>query len=337
MTARPGPLRADLAGMALATADRSWYLPFGHVSPDGELASGPAPTNLPSLASPALGPLRELLEDPAFPKAAHDAKHDLLVLRRAGVRLRGVAFDSMIASFLIDPGSRSHALDVLARERLSLELRPYAALVGAGKAERPFAEVAVADGAAYAAGAADAVLRLRAAFDTELDDHGLRPLLDGIELPLINVLAEMEWQGVLIDRDLLAEIGRKFTRELTELEHTLHRAAGGDFNILSTPQLRLVLFQKLQLPVIKRTKTGPSTDFEVLEQLAAMGHEVPSFYRVPRAVKAEVHLHRLAARVPAPGHGSDSYELQSEVGASTGRLSSSDPNLQNIPVRTEPW
>ena len=335
VTARPGPLRADLTGVALAAGDRSWYLPFGHVTPDGELAGGPPPRNLPALGSPALAPLRELLEDESLPKAAHDAKHDLLVLRRAGARLRGVAFDSMLASFLIDPGSRSHALDVLARERLSIELRSYAALVGAGKAERPFAEIAVADGAAYAAGAAGAVLRLRAAFQPELEDHGLRPLLDSIELPLIHVLADMEWHGVLIDRELLAEIGRTFTRELGELERAIYRAAGGDFNILSTPQLRTLLFQKLHLPVIKRTKTGPSTDFEVLEQLAAMGHEVPRLlieYRELSKLKS-TYIDSLPAYLhPATGRIHTSYN---QVGASTGRLSSADPNLQNIPVRTE--
>ena len=335
VTTRPGPLRADLAGIALAAGDRTWYLPFGHVTPDGELAGGPEPQNLPAFGSAALAPLRELFEDEGVPKAAHDAKHDLLVLRRAGARLRGIAFDSMLASFLVDPGSRSHALDVLARERLSLELRSYAALVGAGKAERPFAEIAVADAAAYAAGAAGAVLRLRTAFQPELEDHGLRPLLEGIELPLIYVLADMEWHGVLIDRELLAEIGRTFTRELGDLERAIYQAAGGDFNILSTPQLRTVLFQKLHLPVIKRTKTGPSTDYEVLEQLAAMGHDVPRLlieYRELSKLKS-TYIDSLPGYLhPATGRIHTSFN---QVGASTGRLSSADPNLQNIPVRTE--
>jgi DNA polymerase-1 len=335
-TTNGAPLRGDLAGVALAVpGGRSWYLPFGHRAPDGELASGPPPVNLQPLGSEELRPLRDVLEDPAVPKAAHDAKHDLLVLRRAGVALGGVVYDSMLASFLLDPGSRSHALDVLARERLSLELRPYAAVVGTGKGERPFAEVPVADAARYGGAASDAVLRLRAAFATDLEDHRLRPLLDQIEIPLIAVLADMEWRGVLIDRELLAEIGRGFTRELGELERTLHRAAGGDFNILSTPQLRTVLFQKLQLPVLKRTKTGPSTDFEVLEQLAAMGHEVPRLlieYRELSKLKS-TYVDSLPGYLhPDTGRIHTSYN---QVGASTGRLSSADPNLQNIPVRTE--
>lgn len=333
--ASPALLRSEVVGVALAAAGRSWYLPFHHVAPDGELAAGPSPTNLPPLESPELSPLRQLLEDPAVPKAAHDVKHHLLVLRRAGVGLRGVAYDSMLASFLIDPGSRSHALDDLARERLSLELRPYAALVGAGKTERSFAEVPVADAARYCGAAGDAVLRLRAAFEPDLEDHGLRPLLERIEMPLITVLADMEWRGVLIDRELLAEIGRRFNRELSELERTIHRAAGGDFNILSTPQLRMVLFQKLQLPVLKRTKTGPSTDFEVLEQLAAMGHEVPRLlieYRELSKLKS-TYVDSLPGYLhPDTGRIHTSFN---QTGASTGRLSSADPNLQNIPVRTE--
>jgi DNA polymerase-1 len=333
---RPAPLRAEVVGLSLAAAPgRSWYLPLAHVAPDGELAGGTPPRNLPPLTSDALAPLRALLEDAAVPKAAHQIKDDVLALRRSGVTLRGVAYDSMLASFLIDPGRRSHAIDELARERLSLELRTHAAVVGKGKSERPFAAVPLMDAARFGCADAEAVLRLHDAFAAELEDHRLRPLLERIEMPLVAVLADMEWHGVLIDRELLAEIGRGFARELAALEVAIHRAAGGDFNINSTPQLRTVLFQKLQLPVVKRTKTGPSTDFEVLEQLAGMGHEVPRLlieYRELAKLKSNYvdalpgYLH------PATGRIHTSFN---QVGASTGRLSSNDPNLQNIPIRTE--
>lgn len=335
-TTTPVPLRAELVGLSLAVAPgRSWYLPFLHVAPDGELAGGVPPRNLPSLGSEALAPLRALLEDAGVAKAGHDIKHDILVLRRAGVELRGVAYDSMLASFLIDPGRRSHALEDLARERLSVELRSHEALVGKGKTERPFAAVPVTDAAHATSAASEIILRLHDAFEVDIEDHGLRPLLERIELPLVAVLADMEWRGVLIDRALLAEIGRGFARALSDLEVAIHRAAGGDFNINSTPQLRLVLFQKLQLPVLKRTKTGPSTDFEVLEQLAAMGHEVPKLlieYRELTKLKSNYvdslpsYLHPVTGRI---------HTSFNQVGASTGRLSSADPNLQNIPVRTE--
>src|SRR5207249_4602385 len=270
------PMRADLVGMSLAVAPgRSWYFPFAHVAAEGELAGGTAPRNLPSLTSAELAPLRELLGDARVPKAGHNVKYDWLVLRRAGVELAGVAYDSMLASFVLDPGRRSHAIDDLAQDRLSLVIRTYPELVGRGMALRSFAAVPLADAARYCAADTEIVLRLVAAFQPELEDHQLVRLLDTIELPLLPVLVDMEWRGVRIDVDRLSEISRTFAAELAALERTIHQAAGTDFNINSTPQLRHVLFEKHQLPVLKKTKTGPSTDYEVLEQLAAMGHEVP--------------------------------------------------------------
>src|SRR5437762_2915265 len=327
--------RAELVGMSLAVAPgRSWYLPFAHVAPDGELAGGTAPRNLPPLSSEALAPLRELLADPCVPKAGHNLKYDWLVLRRAGVELAGVSFDSMLASFVLDPGRRSHALDELARERLSLALGTYAELVGRGRAERPFAAVPLADAARYCAADSEIVLRLHDAFRPELEDHQLVRLLETIEMPLMPVLVDMESRGVCIDLTRLGEISRAFAGELTALERAIYHAAGTDFNINSTPQLRHVLFEKHQLPILKKTKTGPSTDYEVLEQLAAMGHEVPRLlieYRELSKLKS-TYVDALPGFInPLTGRIHTSYN---QTGAATGRLSSSDPNLQNIPVRT---
>ena len=329
------PMRAVLVGMSLAGAPgRSWYLPFAHVAPDGELAGGVPPRNLPPLASDALRPLRALLADPAVPKAGHNVKYDWLVLRRAGVDLAGVAYDSMLASFVLDPGRRSHAIDELASERLSLRMRTYQELVGRGRAERSFAAVPLADAARYCAADSETVLRLRDAFRPELEDHQLVRLLETIEVPLIPVLVEMEWHGVLVDLERLGEIARAFTHELAELEQTIYRVAGAEFNINSTPQLRHVLFEKHQLPVLKRTKTGASTDYDVLEQLAAMGHEVPRLlieYRELSKLKS-TYVDALPGFInPATGRIHTSFN---QTGAATGRLSSSEPNLQNIPVRT---
>src|SRR5438067_487955 len=329
------PMRAELVGMSLAVAPgRSWYLPFAHVAPDGELAGGTAPRNLPPLSSEALAPVRELLADPRVPKAGHNLKYDWLVLRRAGVELAGVSFDSMLASFVLDPGRRSHALDDLARERLSLAPRTHAELVGRAKAERPFAAVPLADAARYCAVGSEIVLRLHAAFQPELEDHQLIRLLETIELPLMPVLVDMEARGVCIDQTGLREISLTFAGELTALERAIYHAAGTEFNLNSTPQLRHVLFEKHQLPILKKTKTGPSTDYEVLEQLAAMGHEFPGLlieYRELSKLKS-TYVDALPGFInPVTGRIHTSFN---QAGAATGRLSSSDPNLQNIPVRT---
>jgi DNA polymerase-1 len=328
-------MRAELVGMSLAVPDgRSWYLPFAHVASDGELAGGVPPRNLPPLASDAVVPLRALLEDRAVPKAGHNIKYDWLVLRRAGVALEGVAYDSMLASFVLDPGRRSHALEELARERLDMVMRTYPEVVGRGRSERPFAAVPLADAARYCCGDSRAVLLLRQAFQAELEDHGLLRLLETIEMPLVPVLVDMEWHGVLVDRARLAEISRGLAVELGELEQQVYRAAGTTFNLNSTPQLRTVLFEKLQLPMLKKTKTGPSTDFDVLEQLGAMGHEVPRLlieYRELVKLKS-TYVDALPAYInPTTGRIHTSFN---QTGAATGRLSSSEPNLQNIPIRT---
>src|SRR5439155_9507689 len=165
-------------------------------------------------------------------------------------------------------------------------------------------------------------------------DHELVRLLATVEVPLIPVLVDMEWRGVAIDLDRLGEISRAFARELAELEQAIYRVAGTQFNINSTPQLRQILFEKHQLPVLKKTKTGASTDYEVLEQLAALGHEVPRLlteYRELSKLKS-TYIDALPGFInPRTGRIHTSYN---QAGAATGRLSSSDPNLQNIPVRT---
>jgi DNA polymerase-1 len=330
------PLRGELVGMSLAVGTgAAWYLPFGHVAPDGLLAGDAAPTNLPPLGSPQLEGLRALLADRGVPKAGHNIKRDWLVLRRAGVHLTGVAYDSMLAAFVLDPGRRSFALDELARDRLAIRLKTRDDLTGRGKAQRAFSEVAIAEAARSGCDNAAAVLQLRAAFTTELEDHHLEPLLDTVELPLVGVLVDMEWAGVLVDRALLAELSRGFTAELVTLERQLYAAAGAEFNLNSTPQLRTLLFDKLHLPVLKKTKTGASTDFDVLEELAGMGHEVPKLliaYRELSKLKS-TYVDALPGYIhPDTGRIHTSFN---QVGAATGRLSSSDPNLQNIPVRTE--
>ena len=179
------------------------------------------------------------------------------------------------------------------------------------------------------------VLRLEEAFRSEIEEHHLTRLLDEIEIPLIPVLVDMEATGILVDRAFLGEMSRGFNKELRGLEMDIYRAAGGEFNLGSTPQLRTVLFERLKLPVLKRTKTGPSTDVEVLEQLATMGHEVPRLMMEYRELSKlqSTYVDALPGYIRA--NTGRVHTTFNQTGAATGRLSSSDPNLQNIPVRTK--
>jgi DNA polymerase-1 len=329
------PRDAHLIGLSLAVGpDQAWYFPFGHLPRGGALAA-PAPVrNLPPLTDPACAPLADLLRDAAVAKAGHNIKYDWQVLRRAGVELAGVTFDSMLASFVLDPGRRSHDLDTLCLDHLSRTMRSYADLTGKGKEQIPFPEITVADAAAYCAADSTTVLALRAVFAPRLAATALQPLLDEIELPLVEVLVDMEWAGIAIDKAVFDRLSRELTQDLVRLEREIADAAGGPFNINSPRQLQAVLFERLGLPVLKRTKTGPSTDADVLEQLAATGAAVPTLlleYRELQKLRS-TYVDVLPLRVhPLTGRIHTNF---SQVGAATGRLSSSEPNLQNIPIRT---
>ncbi len=330
------PIRADLVGMSLAFAPgEAYYLPFAHRRP-GELELDDRRLfNLPPLGSPEMRPLVAMLEDPAVAKVGQNLKYDLLVLRRAGVTLRGIAFDTMIASYVLDPGRREHGLDSLALQYLDHRTTAYEELCGKGKNEIPFAEVALDRARDYACEDADIALRLERLFAEDLERYALTDLFRRIEMPLVQVLAEMEWAGIRIDPAFFEELSRRLTRELGLIEEDIYKEAGGEFNITSTPQLRTVLFEKLELPVVRRTKTGPSTDASVLEELAAQGHALPRLileYRQLDKLKG-TYVDALPLLVnPQTGRIHTSFN---QTVAATGRLSSSDPNLQNIPIRTE--
>ncbi len=327
-------MRAEVVGLSIAVGPgEAWYLPFAH-RPSGDMLERAEIYNLPPLGDRALEPLAALLRDGAIAKTGHNLKYDWLVLRRAGVELAGVAFDTMIASFMVDPGKRSHALDALALEHFNVRMRTYAEVAGKGKSERSFAEVPVRDAADYCCADSDYSLRLRARLEPTLDDHNLRALFRDVEMRLMGVLVDMEWEGIAIDAAHFARLTAEMKAELAQLEREIHHEAGLDFNINSTPQLRHVLFEKLQLPVIKKTQTGPSTDADVLEELRAMGHAVPRLLLEYREVSKllSTYLETLPRQVnPATGRIHTSFN---QIGAATGRLSSNDPNLQNIPVRS---
>ena len=363
------PLRSTPVAIALAIAPgEAYYFPFAHrkyepqqtslvlTSEDAAapakksraktvepvsiaaraLAEGVADVvNLPSLSDPALAPLRELLGDPAVKKTAQNGKFERLVLRRAGVELNGLDFDTSIASYVLDPGRRAHSLDVLALEFLLQKVTTIEDLCGKGKNLVPYDQVPVSCAAAYACEYADVTLRLRAEFEPQLEAMAARRLFDDIELPLLPVLAEMEWTGVLIDVQGFAELKRRFEGERRRLEVAIHAVAGQEFNINSPLQLREILFEKLQLPVLKKTPSGPSTDASVLQQLADAGHELPVLLMEYREVTKLENTYIDALPVLLNPRTGRLHTTFNQAAAATGRLSSNDPNLQNIPIRRE--
>jgi DNA polymerase-1 len=291
--------------------------------------------NLPPMDSAQMAPLRALLADPAVRKTAQNAKFDLLALRHAGVILDGVEFDPMLASYVLDPGRRSHGLDVLALEFLDHTMTSYDELCGKGRNAIPFDQCPVDAARDYSCEDADMALRLRAIFEPQLETYALTPLFRDVEMPLVGVLAEMEWQGVAIDRAWFADLKKRFARERESVEQQIYETAGTEFNINSNLQLREILFERLGLPSRKRTATGPSTDATVLQELADEGHAIPQMLMEYRELSKleSTYLDTLPALVnPRTGRLHTSFN---QTVAATGRLSSSDPNLQNIPIRRE--
>jgi DNA polymerase-1 len=291
--------------------------------------------NLPDPASDEMKLLRDLLEDPAVKKTAHNAKYDVLVLRRAGINLRGLDFDTMLASYVLDPGRRSHGLDVLALEFLDHSMMSYTDICGKGRTAIRFDQCAVESARDYSCEDADMSLRMREIFEPQLDSSEVRPLMENVEIPLIHVLAEIEWTGISIDLPWFHSLKERFRRERQKVEQQIYEAAGTEFNINSNLQLREILFTRLGLPVLKKTSTGPSTDASVLQELADAGHAIPGLLMEYRelAKLESTYLDALPAMVnPHTGRLHTSFN---QTVAATGRLSSSDPNLQNIPIRRE--
>ncbi len=279
--------------------------------------------------------LKPILEDPKIQKVGHNLKYDLIVMRKAGIDVKGVALDSMIAAFLIDAGRMTYGIDGLSRDLLNFKKIATDELIGKGRAQITMDRVELARIARYAAEDADIALRLADRFDKQLDEiPTLRKLNDDLETPLIDVLVEMEWNGVAIDPAILKEQSAVLGERVEKLRTQIYEQAGMEFNIDSPKQLQDVLFVKLNLPTQKRTKTGLSTDVEVLERLATK-HPVPKLILEYRSlVKLKnTYLDNLTEYVnPRTGRVHGSFN---QTGAITGRLSMSDPNLQNIPIRTD--
>lgn len=346
-------MRATLVGLSIAVAPgEGYYLPFRHRRDDGggnlALLSGdagiagrrinagaPEPVNLPPFDSAPCAPLRAMLEDAAVKKIAQNAKYDMLVLRGAGVRLAGLEFDTMLASYLLDPGRRSHGLDLLALEYLGHTMTAYEQLCGKGKQQLGFDVVPVDAARDYSCEDVDVTMRLRARLQPQLEQHAMLPLLRDMEVPLVSVLADMEYDGIAIDLPWFESLKTRFAAERARVEQAIYAEAGREFNINSNPQLRTVLFDELGLPVKKKTATGPSTDASVLQELAEEGHVLPTLLMEYREIfKLEgTYIDALPRLVHPRDHRL--HTSYNQTVAATGRLSSSDPNLQNIPSRRE--
>ena len=295
----------------------------------------PPVKNLPPLKDLVMAPLRALLEDPVVLKVAQNAKHHLLVLRREGIELNGLISDTMLASYVLDPGRRSHGLDLLALEFLEHPMTRHEDLCGKGKQQLPYDVVPIECARDYSCEIADMTWQLEQQFRSQLEAHQLYALYRDIEIPLVGVLADLEWAGIEIDRPLFASLKERFARERQRVEQAIYVSAGGEFNINSNPQLREVLFERLKLPSSKRTSTGPSTDASVLQELAEAGHELPVLLMEYRELSKleSTYIDALPALVnPHTGRLHTSFN---QTVAATGRLSSTEPNLQNIPIRRE--
>jgi DNA polymerase-1 len=319
------PRWAEIVGISLSwNAAEAYYLPLR--GPEGARLLDP---------QTALDVLRPVLEDPAIGKLGQNLKYDRIVLRNAGIDLAGTPFDTMVASYLLDAGQRNHNLDDLAKRYLRHVTIKIEELIGSGKHQKRMDEVPIPQITDYAAEDALVPVRLQPILARRMEEESLTELFRDVEMPLIDVLVELEYNGVKIDVERLGELSRNFGEQMQRLEQEIYVMAGHTFNIASPRQLQEILFVEQKLPVVKRTaKTGPSTDVDVLEELA-LRHPLPAKiveYRQYAKLKG-TYVDALPQMVhPQTGRVHASFN---QVVTATGRLSSHDPNLQNIPVRTE--
>jgi DNA polymerase-1 len=320
-----GAMNSNLVGMSFSWEKaRGYYIPV--CGPSGS-------THLP--CDHALAAVKPILEDEKIKKVGHNIKYDVLVMRNAGVTVRGVALDSMVAAFLLDPSRMTYGIDRLALDYLNFRKVPTAELIGSGRNQLSMDRVELQKIACYASEDADIALRLANLLEERLDElPAVRKLCDDLETPLIDALAELEFNGIAIDPAILKEQSVVLGTRVEELREKIWREAGTEFNPDSPKQLADVLYTKLQLKVPKRTKTGPSTDVEALEKLAHL-HTVPKLILEYRSlVKLKnTYLDNLGDYVNPKTHRI--HASFNQTGAATGRLSCSDPNLQNIPIRTD--
>ncbi len=325
-TTSVNPVEAELVGISLSIRENSgWYIPVI----DSTLFSEAVIER-----SQVLKLLAPMLEDETIKKIGQNIKYDITVLKKYGITVKGIWFDTMVASYLLGPNDRNHNLDDMASRFLNYKTITYSELVGKGKNAVAITDVPVEEIADYAIEDADITLRLYNVLHKKIEDENLSGLFNNIEIPLIEVLSEMESNGVKIDIVYFEQLARENQKLLSETEQSIYAIAGTPFNINSTRDLAAVLFEKLGLKPQKKTKTGFSTDIQVLEQLKGQ-HEIIDHliaYRTRNKLKT-TYIDTLPRIIlSSTGRIHTSYN---QTIVATGRLSSSSPNLQNIPVRDD--
>jgi DNA polymerase-1 len=325
------PLTADLVGISLGVkTGEAWYLPIGHLDAEDRLVPGQLELAM------VLEIMKPLLEDPHLPKIGHNLKFDYSIFLNHGIELGGSLWDTMLCSYLLNPARRSHKLDDLVEELLGVKPTSFAEVTGQGQGkakEVNFAYVIPAAAKDYSCEDVDAALQLWHHFRPQLIELDLWDLFEKVEIVLIPVLAAMERAGITVDRAQLQDLAHEFEANLADLEKEIYRLAGTAFNIGSPKQLGEILFEKLKLPQGRKTKTGYSTDAKVLENLGRY-HDLPVLiinYRNLAKLKS-TYVDSLQEQIhPKTGRVHTSFN---QMVTATGRLSSSNPNLQNIPIRT---
>lgn len=339
-TTSTDPMRARLVGVSLSCKPNAgYYIPVGHLpdachmmtDPD-DLTSVVQYDQLPREMT--LDRLRPLLADETVGKVGHNIKYDLVVFERAGAPLRGITMDTMVASYLTDPSRLRHNLDEVSLQYLRRSLIPISDLIGKGAKAVTFDHVPLDKARDYACEDADVAWQLSNLFSQELREKELAPLFEEIELPLIPVLARMEMAGIAIDCGVFDALREEMAGKLAAVEAEIFQLAGRPFNVNSPKQLQEILFDELKLKPVRKTQTGYSTDVDVLEQLA-LEHALPDKVLEFRTLEKlrGTYVEALPKLVhPETGRIHTSFN---QAVAATGRLSSSDPNLQNIPVRSD--
>lgn len=334
-------MRANLVGISLSyESGHACYIPLRHVSnePVADLLSAPAASAKPLKQidfNAALQCLKPLLEDPSVLKIGQNMKYDYLILSKYGIDISPID-DTMLMSYALDAGRNNHGMDKLAKLHLDHETIPFKEICGVGKKQITFDKVPLDKAAVYAAEDADITGRLHRLLKPRLSQERMTAVYENIDRPLVPIIAKMEKEGILVNRQLLARLSNDFAVRLAALEKDIHSLVGKEFNIASPKQLGEILFVDMQLPSGKKSKTGAySTGADILEGLAADGHEVPKKvleYRGLAKLKS-TYTDALQKEINEDtGRIHTSFSLASTT---TGRLSSNDPNLQNIPIRTE--